>query len=90
MTYYSNDGATLAALVVERVANMSYIQYVEERILKPLGIDINKTGVKLADFASTEDFVKHYAYALNTSYLQGWNQAMPQLNITQISVNASI
>ena len=86
VTLYSNEGAALAALVVERVSNMSYIQYVKERILKPLGIDINKTGVQLADFTNTEDLVKHYAYALNTSYLLGWNQAMPQLNITQTEV----
>ena len=90
VTFYSNEGAALAALVVERTANMSYIQYVKERILKPLGIDINKSDVKLADFANTEDFVKHYTYAFNTSYLEEWNQIMPQLNITQMPVNASV
>ena len=89
VTFYSNEGASLAALVVERVSNIPYIQYVKERILKPLGIDINKVGVQLADFSNTDDFVKHYTYALNASYLEGWNQAMPQLNITQIPVNVS-
>jgi CubicO group peptidase (beta-lactamase class C family) len=90
VAFYSNEGAALAALVVERVAKMPYIQYVKERILKPLGADINKTGVRLADFENTEELVKHYAYAFNTSYLEGWNAAMPQLNITQIPVSASI
>lgn len=38
---YSNEGSALAALVVERVANMPYKRYVREKIMQPLGIDIN-------------------------------------------------
>jgi CubicO group peptidase (beta-lactamase class C family) len=87
VTSYSNEGTSLAALVVERVSNMSYIQYVKENILKPLGVDTNKIGVQLADFANTEDVVKHYSYAFNTSSLEWWNQRIPQLNITQTPVN---
>ncbi|CAF2861780.1 unnamed protein product [Rotaria sp. Silwood2] len=90
VTWYANLGASLAALVVERVANMSYIDYIEERILKPLGVDISKTGVRLSDFENTEDLVKHYVYAFNTSHLEQWKRFIPHLNITQIKVNASI
>jgi CubicO group peptidase (beta-lactamase class C family) len=85
--FYSNEGSALAALVVERVAKMPFIDYVEANILKPLGIDINKTGVRLADFPNIEDLVKHYAYASDTSYLEVWNEKLPQINITRISVN---
>ncbi|CAF4676341.1 unnamed protein product, partial [Rotaria sp. Silwood2] len=44
VTSYSNEGSTLAALVVERVSNMSYIDYVKEKIVKPLGINISEVG----------------------------------------------
>ncbi|CAF4040932.1 unnamed protein product [Rotaria sp. Silwood1] len=86
---YSDEGSSVAALVVERVSNMSYIDYVKQKILKPLGIDITKVGIRLSDFKNTEDLVKHYSYAFNTSYIQRWQQLLPQLNITQISVNIS-
>ena len=88
MNSYSNEGSALAALVVERVANMSYIQYIKEKIMQPLGVDIAKIGVHIAGFTDQEALVKHYAYAYNTSYLPGWQQATPQLNITLISVSA--
>ena len=90
VTAYSNEGTGLAALVVERITKMSYIDYVKQKVLIPLGIDITKVGVRLADFTNTEDFVKHYAYAFNSSYLAEWNQKLPQLHITQISVNVSV
>jgi CubicO group peptidase (beta-lactamase class C family) len=90
VTFYSNEGASLAALVVERITKMPYDEYIKENILKPLSIDIRKTGVRLADFENQEEFVKHYTYAFNTSFLESWNQEMPQLNITQMPVNESI
>ncbi|UJR18716.1 hypothetical protein I4U23_005623 [Adineta vaga] len=45
VTFYSNDGSSLAGLVVERMTNMSYDRYVKEKILQPLNIDINKIVV---------------------------------------------
>ncbi|CAF3941454.1 unnamed protein product, partial [Adineta steineri] len=87
VAFYSNEGSSLAALVVERVANMSYSQYVKEKILKPLGVDISKVGVRLSDFENTEDFVKHYAYVFNTTDLERLQQVMPQLNFTPVSDN---
>ncbi|CAF3584281.1 unnamed protein product [Rotaria sp. Silwood1] len=87
VTSYSNEGTALAALVVERITNMSYIDYVKQKVLAPLGIDVTKVGVRLADFVNTEDFVKHYVYALNSSHLIWWNRQIPQLHITQIPGN---
>ena len=84
---YSNEGSGLAALVVERVAKMPYIQYVKEKIMRPLGIGDNETGVRLADFPSTDDFVKHYMYPFNATFVEFLKQFMPQFNYTQISVS---
>ncbi|CAF3415144.1 unnamed protein product, partial [Rotaria sp. Silwood2] len=87
VVFYSNEGSSLAALVVERVTKMPYDQYVKKNILKPLNIDIRKTGYRLDDFESREELVKHYTYGFNESFLPAWNQIMPQMNITPISEN---
>jgi CubicO group peptidase (beta-lactamase class C family) len=86
VTFYSNDGSSLAGLVVERVANMSFDKYVKEKMMKPLNIDISKVGVRLSDFENREELVKHYVYALNASILNEWIQGMPQLNVTPLQV----
>ncbi|CAF3189410.1 unnamed protein product [Rotaria sp. Silwood2] len=86
VVFYSNEGSSLAALVVERVTKMPYDQYVKRNILKPLNIDIRKTGYRLSDFENREELVKHYTYAFNESFLPAWNQIMPQMNITPVSV----
>jgi len=80
---YSNVGSALAALVVERVANISYEQYVRDKILKPLGIDVKKAGFRLSDIEDQTSLVKHYAF--NSSQLD-WNKFTPQLNITQVNI----
>ncbi|UJR34661.1 hypothetical protein I4U23_027438 [Adineta vaga] len=84
VTFYSNDGSSLAGLVVERMTNMSYDRYVKEKIFQPLNIDINKVGIRLADFENREELVKHYAYAFNASHLSSWTEGMPQLNVTPL------
>lgn len=86
VSLYSNQGSSLAALVVERIAKMSYSDYVKEKILKPLGINITTTGVRLSDFDNVDDLVKSYAYASDRFFFEQYHQAMPQLNITKISV----
>ncbi|CAF1391738.1 unnamed protein product [Rotaria sordida] len=63
---------------------MSYIDYVKEKLLKPLGVNIDKVGVRLSDFANIEDLVKHYTYVVNRSYILDWNKQIRQLNIIQI------
>jgi CubicO group peptidase (beta-lactamase class C family) len=39
VTAYSNYGTTLAALIVEQVSGMPYERYLDEHILKPLGME---------------------------------------------------
>ena len=90
VTFYSNDGSSLAGLVVERVSNMSYDRYVKERIMKPLNIDISKVGVRLTDFSNQEELVKHYAYAFNVSVFNEWIHGIPQLNVTPLLVSRQI
>ncbi|CAF0899561.1 unnamed protein product [Rotaria sordida] len=60
-----------------------------QNIFKPLNIDIRRVGVRLADFQNIDELVKHYAYAVNESFLQLWTQEMPQLNISQMKGNLS-
>jgi CubicO group peptidase (beta-lactamase class C family) len=90
VSFYSNEGSSLAGFVVEKVTNMSFDQYVKEKIMKPLQIDISQVGVRLADFANREDLVKHYAYAVNASHLSTWLEGIPQLNVTPFLVNIFI
>ena len=90
VSFYSNDGVSLAGLVVERVAKMPFDQYVKKIILQPLQIDTNRVGIRLADFAKQEELVNHYAYAYNSSQLEIWTQGMPRLNVTPCSVNISL
>jgi hypothetical protein len=87
---YSNEGSSLAALIVERITKMPYDQYVKENISKSLNIDTRKTGIRLADFENTEELVNHYAYASNASFLDLWHQEIPYLNITQMPVGLSV
>ncbi|CAF3504587.1 unnamed protein product [Rotaria socialis] len=87
VSFYSNGGSSLAGLVVERVTNMSFDLYVKEKIMKPLGVDISKVGVRLADFSNRDELVKHNAYVFNASDFNVWTQGLPQLNVTKLSEN---
>jgi CubicO group peptidase (beta-lactamase class C family) len=44
VTHYSNIGPRLAAIIVEYVTNMSFEQYVQDKILKRLDIDKNEAA----------------------------------------------
>lgn len=88
-SFYSNEGSSLAGLVVERVTNTSFDEYVKKNIFKPLNIDIDRVGVRLSDFKCQEDLVKHYAYALTNNNLNDWLEIMPQLNIQPLLVSKS-
>ena len=50
VTYYSNIGAGLAALIVERIAKISFERYVQEQILERLGIGRKQASYRLSDF----------------------------------------
>lgn len=50
-TAYSNWGTALAAFIVERVSGMSYVDYVNENIFKPLGMENTSIGMHIEDNA---------------------------------------
>ncbi|KAF0159835.1 MAG: beta-lactamase [Syntrophaceae bacterium] len=45
MAVYCNDGFTLAEMIVERVSKMKYMNFLEKRIFKPLGLKNTGIGV---------------------------------------------
>lgn len=83
-TFYSNIGACLAAFIVQRLANMSFEDYVRQKILNPLGINKNQAGYRLSNFPDRKQLVGHYIY--NASYLQQYQTLLPQLNISQVNL----
>lgn len=48
-TAYSNWGTALAAFIVERVSGMSYVDYVNENIFKPLDMEHTSIGMHMED-----------------------------------------
>ena len=48
-TAYSNWGTALAALIVERVSGMSYVDYVNVYIFEPLGMEHTSIGMHMED-----------------------------------------
>ena len=83
VVHYSNIGASLAALVIERIARMSFEEYVHTRILQPLGINDKDAGYRLSAFEDRRnDLIEHYLF--NSSWLEQAQNWLPQLNITQV------
>jgi len=83
ITFYSNVGASLAAYIVERLAGVSFEEYLHENILKVLNIDRTKASYRLSDFQNEKsNLLDHYLY--NASWLQSLQQELPQLNITRV------
>ncbi|CAF4790679.1 unnamed protein product, partial [Rotaria sp. Silwood2] len=75
-----NFGAGLAALTVEQIAQFSFEQYVQEKILQPLGISKNDAGYRLSDFENRKkNLIEHYLF--NASWLMHAQNLLPQLNI---------
>ncbi|CAF4871495.1 unnamed protein product [Rotaria sp. Silwood1] len=85
VSLYSNVGNALAGLVVERVTQMPFEEYVREKILKPLNIDTKKAGYRLSDIDNPDELVKHYAF--NATLLDQWNGEWPQLNVKQSNLS---
>lgn len=86
---YSNIGAALGALIVERIAKMSFEQYAHERILSPIGIDQKQAGYRLSDFQTRQkDLIGHYVF--NASYLESYQTLVPQLNVSMVCSNISV
>ncbi len=49
VTAYSNWGAALAGLIVERVSGMSFYDYVHQNIFQPLGMEHSAVAMDLSD-----------------------------------------
>lgn len=80
---YSNIGTTLAALVIEKVVNMRYEEYIFRRILQPLGLQRNQASYRLSDFGGEESqLVEHYVY--NASLLNRITETLPGLSVEQV------
>lgn len=83
VTYYSNVGSSLAALIIERITNISYEKYIRDKILKPLKIDVRKAGFRLSDIDDQTNLVKHYTFNSSKS---DYNKFTPSLNLTEVKI----
>lgn len=52
MSIYCNDGFTLAEIIVERISGKKYIDFLLERIFKPLGM--NNTGASIGEIRASD------------------------------------
>ncbi len=85
-TAYSNWGTALAALIVERVSGMSYVDYVNENIFKPLGMKHTSIGMHMEDnewVRSQRETLRCYGryaqkeYNVDYGVCQSWVQLYP-------------
>ncbi|CAF4594395.1 unnamed protein product [Rotaria sp. Silwood1] len=84
VTYYTNVGAAWGALIIERISNLSFENYVRYKILDPLNISNTEASYRMSTFAMRKtDLVEHYVY--NVSLLNIYHQIAPQLNVVQAS-----
>ena len=80
---YSNAGAALAALVVEKIAHQSFENYLHKYILQPLGIDRKQASYRLSDFqARNSDLIEHHIF--NVSFLLTMRSLFTRLHFTQV------
>ncbi|CAF4156067.1 unnamed protein product, partial [Rotaria sordida] len=87
VTYYTNVGAAWGALIIERISDLSFENYVRYKIFDPLGISNTEASYRLSTFAMRKtDLVEHYVY--NVSLLSIYHQIAPQLNVVQ-ALNSS-
>ncbi len=72
-TAYSNWGTALAALIVERVSGMDYVEYVHRNIFQPLGMEHTSIGMHMEDNAwvrQQRETLKCYARYAQPEYNQ--------------------
>ncbi len=63
VVHYSNIGASLAAFIVERISQISFEEYVRDKILQPLEIRRGDAGYRLSNFEDRkEDLIEHYLF----------------------------
>ena len=86
-TSYSNPGTNLAAFVIETLAGMRFEQYVQDRILKPLGITEKMGGYRLSGF-DEQTLVANYLY--NESISEELDRFLKRVNVTAVSFEVLI
>ena len=86
-TSYSNAGTNVAAFVVERLAGMRFDLYVQDRILKPLGITEKMGGYRLSGFDQSS-LVGNYLY--NESISPQLDVFLKHLNATTVSFEVAL
>ena len=85
---YSNIGAGLAAVVVEKITGQSFENYLHKHILQPLGIDRKQASYRLSDFqARKSDLIEHHIF--NTSLIPEMQAQFPRLKFTQVRLTTS-
>ena len=76
---YSSYGVALAGYIIERVSGQPYVEYIEEHILKPLGMDHTSQQMILPESLS-QDLSLTYAYQDDT--FQSMKDALILLHLT--------
>lgn len=74
---YTNSGFALLPTIIERVSGMSFVQFSEERIFRPLGL----TNTHWRDDFRTIVPGRAQAYALRAGDSVGWELDMPFENV---------
>ena len=82
-TSYSNAGSNVAAYIIERLAGMRFEQYVQDQILKPLGISEKTGGYRLSNF-DPKSLVPNYLY--NESISPQLDTFLKHFNATEVSI----
>ena len=59
VSLYSNIGPTVVAFLLEQIVRMSYEDFIRERILRPIGIDLRSSAFRLSNLADRADLVEH-------------------------------
>jgi D-alanyl-D-alanine carboxypeptidase len=61
---YSNIGYVLLGQIIEKVTGISYEEYIENNIIKPLGIPANELGFEIQDYHNhAKGYHKRYSFS---------------------------
>lgn len=85
VTVYSNEGIALVAVIIERISNMSFENYIQTKILKPLNINPTKSSYRLNQLENLDDVVEQYAFISNSNEFSLWKESFPQLNLRKLN-----
>ncbi|MFT4941239.1 MAG: CubicO group peptidase (beta-lactamase class C family) [Paraglaciecola sp.] len=90
-TIYSNSGSNLAAYVVEEVSGMSYFDFVETRILNPIGLrstTLRDIGVERNPTALEQRVAKPHRIADDAPVLSEYSKIRPNEAVGSAAMDA--